>query len=140
MHAKSILLNRSRLNFLFWIISQSFFTRFREILMKIFIWSIKFFFVKLCRCMFVKIVVTPPRNLNFSTFIWKRNIPTVQHYWNSTTKDISNLTILALQACCSKSDYLLISKKIKFSNILLGIFPIPPYFLPFFRIRLPYIF
>jgi len=55
------------------------------------------------RCMFVKIVVTPPRNLNYTTFTWKKNIPTVRLYWNSMTKDISSSTIPALPACCSKS-------------------------------------
>ena len=56
-----------------------------------------------CRCMFVKIVVTPPRNLNYTTFTWKKNIPTVRLYWNSMTKDILSSTIPALPACCSKS-------------------------------------
>ena len=85
-------------------------------LSKVFVWVHLQYFQSNYRCMFVKIVVTTPRNLKFTTFTWKKNIPTVRLYWNSMTKDILSSTIPALPACCSMSIHSRFTKN-EFSKI-----------------------
>lgn len=57
------------------------------------------------RSMSAKNVAIPPMSLKYISYIWRTNIPTVLHYSNFTTKDISSSITQRFQLFCSKAEH-----------------------------------